>query len=483
MDLRNLLEKLDKDGEMVTINQEVDWRLEAPFIDAMNARLNGPKLLFNNIKGYSQRRLVNNYLETRDKKRFWSGLAYGLDMDSNIEYVPFVKEMLRRLNNPIKPVEVSSGPCKENIRIGAEVNLFDFPWPYLHEGDGGRFGTIMTWVMKDPDSPWVNWAVYRMQIHSKNKVGIQLQIHTHAGLLYYQKYEPRGKPMPVCIAFGGEPAILISSVMRTRTGEKEVDIAGALQMEPIPLVKAETNDLLVPANAEVVLEGEIRPYERMDEGPFGEMIGFMHGPRIPRPFARINCITFRNNPILPFLTEGLESGSTRSLTSPIHIGTTRNVKLRGLPIETTRQILGQWMMPIITLWKKYPGLSDDVAFQPLITQPFRCIMDPDDWESPWDIAGLIETLFLKAHPNQWKRTDPDMLTTKISLMSPEDKKRGTRTLAAVDAAWPAHWLQTPERVRFENSYPPELQQWAVENWERLGLPGKAKLKRPRVQEY
>lgn len=481
MDLRELLENLEKNGDLINIYQEVDWRLEAAFIDAMNARLNGPKILFNNIKGYPQKRLVTNYLEARDRKRFWSGIARGLGMDPDIEWLPFVQEVSQRLENPIKPLEVSTGPCKENVRIREQVNLFDFPWPYLHEGDGGRFGTLMTWIMKDPDSPWVNWGVYRMQIHSKNKVGIQLQPYTHVGLLYYQKYEPRGMPMPVCIAFGGEPAMLLASVYRARTGEKEVDIAGGLQLEPVPLVKAETNDLLVPANAEVILEGEIRPYERMDEGPFGEMIGFMHGPRVPRPFARINCITFRHNPILPFLTEGLESGSTHSLTSLVTIGRSRNLNLAGAPMVQERQKLGNWMMELIILLQKYPGLSDDVAFQPLSTRPLRCIFDPDDWEPPSDLAGFMEAIFLKAHPTQWKRTDPDMLATKISLMTPEEKKRETRTLAAIDATWPANWSQIPARIRFENSYPRELQQWVVENWEHLGMPGKACLKKPRTR--
>src|SRR3990172_8047951 len=310
MDLRDHIQRLKDVGDLIEVDGEVDWNLEAAAIESMMGRLNGPALLFNRIKGIREGRLLSGHFRGRSILNDHRRAAIALGMDPDINWQGFRDECVRRFSSPIPPMEVSTGPCKENIVMGEEVNLFAFPFPYIHFGDGGRAGTLQAWIGKDPDIAWTNWGNYRIQFHSRNKLGGLLLPGKHMADMFYLKYEPRGQPMPVCIAIGGDPAITLAGVIPVPRGQNEADYAGALRGEPMELVRAETNELLVPANAEIVIEGEMRPHERVDEGPFGEFIGFMHGPRVPRPVLRVTCITYRNNPIVPFEMEGDAAAGT-----------------------------------------------------------------------------------------------------------------------------------------------------------------------------
>jgi len=127
-----------------------------------------------------------------------------MGMDPRSKPADIIEEYIKRKNNPIKPIIVSSGPCKENIHLGDEVNLLEFPVPVIHEGDGGRY--IGTWhivVTRDPDTDWVNWGLYRLMIHDEKTMGGIIAPVQHIGMMYYDKYEARNEPMPFAVAIGG----------------------------------------------------------------------------------------------------------------------------------------------------------------------------------------------------------------------------------------------------------------------------------------
>src|SRR5205814_3011032 len=127
------------------------------------------------------------------------------------------------------------------------------------------------------------------------------------------RYEARGVDMPYAIFFGGCPTGAMVGSMQMPAGVSEATIAGGLRRQPLELVKCETNDLLVPATSELVIEGHVRPYERWDEGPFGEATGYRASPRMPRPVFRVDCITYRNHPILPVSCAGTELDDCETL--------------------------------------------------------------------------------------------------------------------------------------------------------------------------
>ncbi|HLB28535.1 MAG TPA: UbiD family decarboxylase, partial [Dehalococcoidia bacterium] len=305
MRLRDYISRLQELDLLSVVDAEVDWNLEMAAIDTMLGRLGGPAILFTNVRGYPGCSSVVRHF-TGTWERPWRNCALVLGLPSETSWSELLDELWRRFQAPLRPTLVSTGPCKENKAFGKDVDLFKLPWPFIHQGDGGRYLTLSTTVTKSMNIDWTNWGNYRYQVQTKTRMSCLVNMYGHMGYMYYQEYERNNLPMPACIVLGGPVEETLIACTKIPFGVSEADWVGALAQEPVELVKAETNDLLVPAHAEVVIEGEWRPYERMDEGPFGEFFGYMHGPRIPRPVFRAHCITWRSNPIIPgLLAEGM----------------------------------------------------------------------------------------------------------------------------------------------------------------------------------
>jgi 3-polyprenyl-4-hydroxybenzoate decarboxylase and related decarboxylases len=179
----------------------------------------------------------------------------------------------------IAPRLVETGPCKQNILTGDEIDVFRFPVPMWTVGeDPGLFLTAPCVVSKDPETGIRNVGTYRIQLKERNKTGIHMGKTRHI-YRHIQKNEAQGKPTPVAIVVGSDPTIGLASVSSVPFGVDELAVAGALRGEPVDVVKCETVDLEVPATAEIVIEGLIRPGYRELEGPFGEYPGYDGGIR------------------------------------------------------------------------------------------------------------------------------------------------------------------------------------------------------------
>ncbi|MEE8397497.1 MAG: UbiD family decarboxylase, partial [Desulfobacterales bacterium] len=174
------------------------------------------------------------------------------------------------------------GPCKEILMVGDEVDLYKFPSPLVHDGDGGRYiSTFHIIATKDPDSGWVNWGMYRQMIHTKNTLGGLIAPAQHIGMMFRNKYEALNRPMEFAVAIGTEPITALVGGAGIPAGVNEVDIIGGIRVEPLDVIKCETVDLEVPATSEIVIEGEVKPHERKKEGPFGEYGGYRSIPSLP----------------------------------------------------------------------------------------------------------------------------------------------------------------------------------------------------------
>jgi 4-hydroxy-3-polyprenylbenzoate decarboxylase len=257
-DLRAYIEALEKEGEVVRIRKEVDWNLELSGIIRRSYDLKAPAPLFENIKGYpGGYRILGAPIGLSDRQgRSLARLAISLGFPADSTFTEIVERCTGRRKERIKPVVVDTGPCKENIFLGDQVNLLELPVPFFHKGDGGRY--IGTWhivVTKDPETNWVNWGMYRLMVIDKETMGCLLRPDQHIGLHYYQKYELMGRPMEFAVAIGTEPVSSIVGAVRVPAGVDEVDVAGGLRGEPIELVKCETVNLYVPATSEIVIEG------------------------------------------------------------------------------------------------------------------------------------------------------------------------------------------------------------------------------------
>lgn len=282
-----------------------DWNLEigglteaaSEFIDEP------PMLLFDKIKDYKAGYRVAS-LTTASRKR--AALSWGLPLDkSKLELMRLHSDMMKNIKT-LSPKVVNDGPILENVMgdNGKDVNILAFPSIRAHEHDGGRYiGTGDSLINRDPESGYINFGTYRMQVHEANLLGLWMS-PGQQGREICQRHWNEGKACPVVAVFGGDPLLMQCSHMKLPWGQSELEYAGGLRGEPVEIINGPITGLPIPARAEVAIEGEVPPptEEAREEGPFGEWPGYYtggtRGTDMPQPVIRIKAIYHRNDPIL-----------------------------------------------------------------------------------------------------------------------------------------------------------------------------------------
>ncbi|MDT3700323.1 MAG: UbiD family decarboxylase [Thermincola sp.] len=314
--IRDYIAKLEREGELARVSNEVDWDLELGAVVRETMERGGPALLFENIKDYKDtlcRKFFTNSLST------YARIALMLNLPKDTPYKDLIGAWRERTKKPLKPVIVNNGPCKENILKGDDIDLLQFCAPRWQKGDGGRYiGTFHGVVTKDPDTGWVNVGMYRMMIHDKNTTTMSVAQGQHIWA-HWRKYRKRGENIPCAVVLGADQVLPAVASAPIPMGVDEYEIAGALRGAPVELVKCETVDLYVPASSEIVLEGEIITdrAQFIPCGPFGEFTGH-YGPSNLRPRFKVNCITFRNDPILQGTLDGMPINEDHRISSVNH---------------------------------------------------------------------------------------------------------------------------------------------------------------------
>ena len=471
-DVREFIARLEKEGEAVRIEEEVDWNLEAGAMLRRSAEAGLPSPFFQKIKDYPQGyRLFGNSMSK------FRRMAIALEMDADTHPREIVEEYIRRKQGLIKPVIVHKGPCKENIYIGDKVDLLKFPVPMIHDGDGGRYiGTWHLTISKDLDSDWTNWGMYRHMLHNKNTVGI-LMAHPskHLAAMYAKREKMTDKPMPVAIAIGVEPVSTLCATTPSPFGVSEVDVAGAIRGKPMELVKCETIDLAVPAHAEIVIEGEMRPNERMNEGPFGEYSGYDAGGVEPKPVIHVTAVTHRNDPILTMACTGIPIEDNCVLSLTRSASSLEALRERGLPVSRVSfPPEGAYMLAVVAVRDRYPNIADDIAH--VIWASFGGLTTPDiiivdDDVDPFNLGEVFHALVTKCHPYKgivrFERTSAIAITPWASR---EEHKYRIGARVYFDCTWPHDWAPSdvPRRTSFTKAYPPEVQKEALAKWRKYG---------------
>lgn len=279
MNFRSYVEALKKDNDLVEIDREVDPNLEAGAIIRKVCETDDKAPLFNNLKG-AQNGLFRilgapNSLRADSKSRY-GRLARHLALPPTAGMNEILDKMMSAAHQtPIPPNTVSTGPCKENVLNDGEFDLTKLPVPLLHQADGGKY--IQTYgmhVITSPEGDWTNWSIARAMVYDKNHLTGLVIPPQHIWQLQ-QKWKAIGKDVPWSLCFGVPPAAIMASSMPIPDGVTEAGYIGAFTGHAIDVVKCETNDLLVPANTEIVLEGTMSISETVPEGPFGEMHGYV----------------------------------------------------------------------------------------------------------------------------------------------------------------------------------------------------------------
>src|SRR5438309_3549663 len=293
-DVREWIKKVDEMGELKIV-EGADWNLEigALSVLASKHKENSRALLFDRIKDYPAGcRILVGFFESLKR----SALTTNLPLDITRE--GFIQAWRERLARPayIPPATVKSGPVMENVCSGGDIDLFKFPVPLWHERDGGRYiGTGHVVITRDPDEGWVNVGCYRVMVHDRNSMGMNISPGKH-GRMHRQKYFDKGKPCPVVACFGVDPLLHMIATRPEPYGRCELDAAGGIKGEPVEVIEGEYTGLPIPAYAEIAVEAEILPDQGKEEGPFSEWTGYYASGEKMEPLVKVHRLYPRNEP-------------------------------------------------------------------------------------------------------------------------------------------------------------------------------------------
>ncbi|MBI2881267.1 MAG: UbiD family decarboxylase [Candidatus Tectomicrobia bacterium] len=281
-DLRTFLEELEAHDMLRVVQSPVDPATEMGALFDQSDR----PILFENVRGYEGWRVCGELMTKRESQ----ALALGCDPRD------VVRELVRRYRKGLVPFEiVGDGPCKEVVWKGDDVDLLRLPVIKHSEKDGGRtIGAGMNYT-RDRETGIGNLAMLRMEVQDRNHTGTLLvPRHTYR---HFEQYEAAGEDMPMAVPIGHHPLIDVAVNWTVPYGVDEFELAGALLESPIPMVRCETLDLVVPARAEIVIEGKLLAGVRRREGPFGEFQCSYASGTGENPVFEVSAVTMRRDAI------------------------------------------------------------------------------------------------------------------------------------------------------------------------------------------
>ena len=449
--LRGHVQNLEQQGELIHITAEVAPHENLSALGWKTYDRLGKASLFSNLEGFPDWRVCNQIIADRGK---WA-IALGLETDE------LISTLVERIKHPIRPslVESKDAPVKEVVKIGPDADLTEIPAMWHSENDPGPYIASGMAIIKDPETGIRNMSIHRQQLLGPDRTGF-LICPRHA-LRIYQMYQRRAEPMPVAMVIGAHPAIYYASGFTSSYGLDELEIAGALLNDSIRLVKCETIDIEVPAEAELVIEGEVLPAEMTEEGPFGEATGTYAMEGSTEVF-RVKAITHRLDPIFYGMQCGAPMTDTQSITGTcietVITDHLKNVE-GGLDLLDVRCLgISGLMAVVIKLRPRVEGQAK-TALMAALSSPYlhpKIAIAVDDDIDASDLRQVFWSLTTRVHaehdvvriPNTriWSLDNVSDIVPGMSAMY----RIGTKMI--IDATKPS-MSQHEERSRFERARP------------------------------
>ncbi|NQZ49958.1 MAG: 4-hydroxy-3-polyprenylbenzoate decarboxylase [Moritella sp.] len=462
-DLRDFIALLESKGELKRIHQEIDPYLEMTEICDRTLKAGGPALLFENPKGYTMP-VLGNLFGTPDRVAMGMGresvselrevgewLAYLKEPEPPkgfkelMEKVPIFKQVL---NMPTK--RLRKAPCQEIVLTGDDVDLSQIPIQHCWPGD---VAPLITWGLTITQGPYKkrqNLGIYRQQVLSKNKLIMRWLSHRGGALDFkeFQELHP-GENYPVSVALGADPATILGAVTPVPDSLSEYAFAGLLRGSRTEVVKSISNDLDVPASAEIILEGYIAPGEMAEEGPYGDHTGY-YNETDSFPVFTVTHITMRKDAIYHSTYTG------RPVDEPAVLGVALNEVFVPILQKQYPEIVDFYLPPegcsyrmaIVTIKKQYPGHAKRVMLgvwsflRQFMYTKFVIVCDDDINARDWnDVIWAITT-----------RMDPARDTTLIE----------NTPIDYLDFASPVSGLGSKMGMDATNKWPGETdREWGV----------------------
>lgn len=369
-DLRDFIAQLEERGELKRITTAIDPYLEITEISDRTLKAGGPALLFENVKGYSTPVLANLF-GTPER------VALGMGQES-VKALRDVGKLLAFLKEPeppkgfkdalsllptykkvlsMSPKEIKKAPCQEVVLSGEQVDLTQLPIQHCWPGDAAPLITWGLTITRGPHKVRQNLGIYRQQLLAPNKLIMRWLSH-RGGALDFQEWcqQHPNENFPVSVALGADPATILGAVTPVPDSLSEYAFAGLLRDGKTHVTKSVSNDLQVPAHAEIILEGYIKPGETAPEGPYGDHTGY-YNEVDEFPVFTVTHITQRKQPIYHSTYTG------RPPDEPAVLGVALNEVFIPLLQKQFPEIIDFYLPPegcsyrlaVVTMKKQYPG--------------------------------------------------------------------------------------------------------------------------------
>ncbi len=477
-DVREHLQALEKAGKLFRVTREINKDTELmPLVRWQFRALPESQrkaFLFTNVVDVTGRRYdipvaVGCLAASRD--------IYAIGLNCAVDEIA-AKWTLAE-NHPIEPKIVREGPVHEVVHVAdgllAHGGLGEFPIPISTPGfDNGPYTTASHWFTRDPDTGVINVGNYRGQIKSSARMGVGLNSRNH-GRIHWNKHKEKGVPMPAALVIGAPPAVAYTAPARIAYGKSELDVAGGLAGDSIEVVRCKTADILVPAHAEIVIEGEITTTEYEPEAPFGEAAGFI-APRIMRPFFDVKCITHRKDPILMSILSQFPPSESSIMRQPsaeaIYTRFLKeNCNLPGI-VDVTFHNMAVRHVCVVRLKKSGPADAWQAMHHilGLNSSTGKILIAVDEDVNPRDWETLIWLIAMTVQPHRDIRIVGDRIAALDPSAAPPGQRTRQRTFEPADCSallidatrkWPYPPISLPRK---------EFMVRARELWQELGLP-------------
>ena len=490
-DLREWLARVEDIGELIHVKQSVDWNEEMSAISYLVAKQNpSPAILFENARGYENSpigaRLLWNILGPSLKR-----IALTLEESPDTSNLDLIRKVKDKLKQRIPPREISpsQAPIYETSKTGADIDLSQLPIPKHWPKDGGRYaGTADAVITRDPDSGYLNIGTYRMMLQGNNQVGLYLSPGKDARLHIARAWQ-KGDSIQVAAAWGIDPLFMVIGSQTFAKNVSEYEYAGGVKGQPIPVVRGKTTDLLLPANAELVIEGVIRPQSVKKEGPFGEFPGYYGRPEAGCPLVDVTAMHYRSKPILTSaLMADYPSNEQSGFFSIIRSARIwDDIDKLGVPgvqgVYAHPAGAGGFGMTVISLEQRYAGHAAQTlalaAQVPGGAYYTKWIVAVDEDVDPTDMNQVIWAMSSRCNPID----DIDILRNTWSTWldptqnPPEKRPYGSKAL--INACKEHRYLPVFSRRTVLRK---EVYDKVASRWKKLGLPGEIPTVRAFEQE-
>ena len=441
-DLREFITLVDKLQSLRRI-EGADAHFEIGAITELAAGMPGsPALLFDAIKEFPRgRRIFTNAVTSPERA------ALALGIDPALRPLDALKAWMekRRTLAPHAPAPVPDAAFLQKSLTGDAVDLAQFPAPIWHRGDGGPFigsGSIV--VMRDPDSGWINASIYRIQVQGPRSVTVQFDHAGRLGAIIARKYWEQGKPCPLAVVAGEDPALFIAGFEYLPAGQSEYEFAGAIKGAPVEVHPGPQTGLPLPAHAEIVLEGHLLPMsdKTLPEGPFGEFTGYYAAEARPAPVMQVTGVFHRNDPIL--------LGSPPMKPPRFHFGLPLRAATiwQNLDAAGVTDVVGVWqhvsqLMTVVALRARYDGHAKRAALVAAAhSYMARLVVVVDEDVDPSNLNDVMWAVATRCEPSEQVDIIRNAWSSALDpRIHPDAKLAGTtaHSKLIVEACRPFSW--------------------------------------------